>query len=165
MSVSTYGFNVEGSFHTLVEAQLAIIQTEINAALSTSHTIAYYPQRQIETFPSVRGWVFMGAEADDRRHRLTDRIQLDIFVKSANASYPDRRLAMLIRDGLMSKLGFSTKRSAFFAHFDVKNYFANPSSPTTLNKCRIEQTSPWQDLPPSDPLITQFQSDFKLIHL
>lgn len=164
MTLKTIGFDLEGSFNKMVRTHVAAIQGEINAALGTSHVIAYYPQQNPESFPSVRSWFFATGGQEGRR--LVDRVQLDVNVKSADINNPDRRLARLIRDSLADRLGLKSSRTEWKGFFDVKGYFANAMAPNNRQTVYLElaSTAGWTQIPDEDPHILKFSIDFKILY-
>lgn len=170
MTLSTYSYNVRRSFHELMTAKAAAILSDLQAFLDdqgttpySTITLPYYAQKQPESFPSIRGWVYLRDEPNARRHRLEDYIQSDIFVKSASESTPDIRLIEFIEGSLRERLNLKTSRNGFYAYFPVLDYVSDPVSPRQIGNCRIE-TSGWRDAPDDDPLITRWLAEFKITH-
>jgi hypothetical protein len=162
-AADTYGFNVEASFHNLFSTHCEAIQADVNAALGTAHDLQYLQQHAAEVFPSVRGWFFLGAVPDRRRDKLVSTAQIDLFVYSPDYTLPDRRLLLLIRDGLMRRLDLQTTRTGFYALFAVKDYFTSLSSPATLATARLE-TRGWREIPEPDPHVSRLSADFQVFH-
>lgn len=159
----TYGFNVEASFHNLFSTHCEAIQTDVNTALGTSHDLQYLQQHAAEVFPSVRGWFYLSAVPDAKRDKLVSIAQIDLFVHSPDYTLPDRRLLLLIRDGLMRRLDLQTTRNGFYALFTVKDYFTSLISPTQIGTARLE-TKGWREIPEPDPHVSRLSADFKVFH-
>lgn len=162
----TRGFDVEASFHKTVRAKLLVVQNAINTALGTSYTIAYYPQRNAETFPSVRSWFFQSGGISKGRHAFVSRVQIDIYVKSDDPTKENRQLLTLIRDNLAHELGITTQRSAFHAYFNASGYFANALTPPDRGMARLELANPggWRDVPQGDPYVRCLSLDFNIFY-
>ncbi len=165
MTLDTFGYLTRASFHKLMKAHTATIQSEINALIGTSHDLAYYAQMQAETFPSIRGWVYLRDDPDSRLSKLCDMVQLDLFIQSASPTQPDTRLLELMEAGVRGCLDIRTARDGFYAYFDVKNWLQSSVSPPTIGRCRLELQRPGFVERPDEPGITRWQADFKLIHL
>lgn len=162
----TKGFDVEGSFNKHLKTIVASLQSEINTALSTSHTFGFYAQRSPETFPSVRTWFGQAAGINTRRHRFQTRVQVDIFVKSDDITKADRELLILLRDNIAYQLGIRSERSAFHAYFNASGYFANAATPSARGYARLELANPggWRELPQDDPYIACVSLDFFIFY-
>lgn len=165
-----YGYLVRTSFHELIAAHALTIQGRLRAFVDaqaetpySTLTLPYYSQKQAETFPSVRGWVYL-RDTPTNRKRLEDRAQIDFFSLMGDPAAPDLRVLELIEGHMRDLLDIKTSRNAFYAYFDVKDYAANPDHPPTIGRCRLE-TGGWRDIPDSDPLVAHWLADCKLFHL
>jgi hypothetical protein len=172
MTLETRAYNVNSSYHKIAKAQLLSTQNAINAAppagLGTAYSWAYYAQKQADTFPSLRTWIYLPGELLRGKNRRGDTVQHDFFVQSASSDMSEaRRLITLARDTWMAKMGFRRPHAGnWFGIFDLKDYFSNPSSPSTIGQFRLEMVSAsWQELPDDQPLVIRQQADFKLIFL
>lgn len=165
MTLYTGGINVEISFNALLSGYTTETQNEINALLSTSYSIPYYPGQAVESFPSVQSNFFTTGGQDSARHRLVDRVQID--VRTNNQSEAERkRLNRLIRDNLTNKLGLKIRRNSLHAYFPVNNFLENPSASTRQQNARIElfSTAGWLYAPDADPNILRWLIDFQIFY-
>lgn len=170
MTLSTYSYNVRRSFHEQMTSHAAAIKTDLQAFLDdqgatpySAITLPYYPQKNPDSFPCLRSWVYLRDEPNSRRRRLEDYIQSDIFIKSTDANLPDVRLIELIEGSLRNRLDLKTSRNGFYAYFPVLDYVTDPVTPRQIGNCRIESRG-WRDAPDDDPLITRWLAEFKLFH-
>lgn len=163
MTLTTLGFDVEGTFFKRLKAIVALIETDLQTA-SQAEALTFYPQREPETFPAVRCRLLAGAGIE--RRRRVARVQIDLFVES-DPAYPDDGLLALIRDSLEARLGISTKRAAFHAYFDALGYFANAAGPAFRRHARLELVDPaggWPEVIQPVPEIKCISRDFKILY-
>jgi hypothetical protein len=167
MTLITTGFDVEGSFLLHLAGFVGEIQTELNATrpAEAALEIHFYSQRLPENFPAVTAIIGQGAGESGLR-RVT-RVQVNLFARTDEPSQPADWLLVLLRDTLMAKLGFSSKKVKWQTYFDARGWYADQVSPRRLQRPRLEPADPGGWVPIQDeerPEISGLTRDFNIFY-
>jgi hypothetical protein len=150
---------VRGSFNAELRTALSALVADINSAYGSSYSVAFYPQRTAETLPCVRSWFFAGGGVE--KNRFTQLVQISIFTKS-NPGNPDTRLPTLLMGGILNRLGFDSKRNAFYKFLNISDA---PNSVTNESyRLSIESTEGWSEMPDEEENVWHHHITLKLTH-
>lgn len=134
--LSTLTFDVKATVNTLIASLIAIIQGEINTALSTSYTINVLTQLPVISYPSVvLTWPEQDSPAEN--NRKYGFLNIGLFTESSPEN-PDDMLPSLIGSSLLERLGFTSKTTSELKWIALNNPDALPNIDQTFRKISLE---------------------------